>query len=103
MPRPLGGRAIAPQHRRDPVRLVVIGDRRDTHDLPRFLGQHLADEIVLVQPVHDQDDGARLLVVEAAVKGVVEPLVGRLALDLRQRLLGLQGIVDDEEVGAAPG
>ena len=103
MPRPLGGRAIAPQHRRDPVRLVVIGDRRDTHDLPRFLGQHVADEIVLVQPVHDQDDGARLLVVEAAVKGVVEPLVGRLALDLRQRLLGLQGIVDDEEVGAAPG
>jgi hypothetical protein len=34
---------------------------------------------------------------------VVVPFVRRLALGLRQRLLGLQGIVDDDDVGAAPG
>ena len=43
------------------------------------------------------------LVVEPAVEGVVVPLVRRLALGLRQRLLGLQRVVDDDDVGAAPG
>ena len=60
-------------------------------------------QIVLVQPVHDQHDRAGELVVEPTVEGVVVPVVGRLALRLRQRLLGFQGIVDDDQVGAAPG
>jgi hypothetical protein len=34
---------------------------------------------------------------------MVIPLVRHLPLGLRQRLLGLQGIVDDDDVGAAPG
>jgi hypothetical protein len=49
----------------------------------------MAGEVVLVQSVHDEDDRARALVVEAAVEGMVEPVVRRLALGLRQRLLGL--------------
>jgi hypothetical protein len=63
----------------------------------------VADEIILVQPVHDQDDGTLLLVVEPAVEGMVKPFVGRLPLGLRQGLLGLQRIVDDDDVGAAAG
>jgi hypothetical protein len=47
-----------------------------------------------VQPVHNQHDRTRQLVVEPAVKGVVVPLIGSLALGLRQRLLGLQRVVD---------
>jgi hypothetical protein len=34
---------------------------------------------------------------------MVEPVVRRLALGLRQRLLGLQRVVDDDQVGAASG
>jgi hypothetical protein len=57
-----------------------------------------------VQSVHDHHDGARQLVVEAAIEDVVVPLVGRLALRLRQRLFGLQRVVDDDDdVGAPPG
>ncbi len=56
-----------------------------------------------MQPVHDQDDRPLLLVVEAAVERVVEPFVGRPALGLGQRLLGFQRVVDDDQVGAAPG
>ena len=56
-----------------------------------------------MQAVHDQHDGAAELVVEAAVEGVVEPFVRRLALGLRQGLLGLQRVVDDDQVGATPG
>ena len=43
------------------------------------------------------------LVVEAAVEGVVEPFVRRLALRLRQCFLGLQRVVDDDDVGTPPG
>jgi hypothetical protein len=56
-----------------------------------------------VQPVHDQHDRTRELVVEPAVKGVVVPLIGSLALGLRQRVLGLQRVVDYNDVGAPPG
>jgi hypothetical protein len=53
--------------------------------------------------MHDQHDGAGQLVVEATIEGVVVPLVGRLALRLRQRLFGLQRVVDDDDVGTPPG
>ena len=56
-----------------------------------------------MRPVRDQHDGAGQLVVEPAVEGVVVPLVDCLALRLRQRLFGLQQIVDDDDVGASPG
>jgi hypothetical protein len=91
------------EHRLGPVQLVVFGNRRETHDLPRLLRQHVAGEVVLVQSMHDQHDGARELVVEATIEGVVVPLVGRLALRLRQRLFRLQRVVDDNDVGTPPG
>ena len=56
-----------------------------------------------MQPVHDQDDRTLLRVVQPAVEGVVVPLVRRPPLGLRQGLLGLQRIVDDDDVGAAAG
>ena len=65
--------------RLDLVHLVGFGDRREAHDLPGLLPEHVADEIVFVQPLHDDDDGAMPLVVEPAVEGVVEPLVGGFA------------------------
>jgi hypothetical protein len=77
------------ERRLDQVRLVLLGDRRVAHHLPRLLRLHMAREVVLVQPVHDQHDPSSPLVVEARVEGMVEPLVGGLALSLRQRLLGL--------------
>ena len=70
--------------------LVGLGDRRKAKHLPIFLRQHMACEIVFVQPVHDQDDRTAAGVVEPAVEGMVEPVVRRLALDLGERLLGLQ-------------
>jgi len=63
----------------------------------------MAGEVVLVQAMHDQHDGTPELVVEPAVEGVVVPFVRRLALGLRQGFLGLQRIVDDDQVGTPPG
>ena len=56
-----------------------------------------------MQPVHDHDDRTAAGVVQPAVEGVVEPVVGRLPLGLRQRLLGLQRVVDDDDVRTPPG
>jgi hypothetical protein len=92
-----------PPHRLDHKGLVVLGDCREAHDLPILLAQNVADQIILVQPVHDQDDRTLPLVIEATVEGMVEPLVCRPPLALRQRLFGFQRIIDDDQVGAAPG
>jgi hypothetical protein len=43
------------------------------------------------------------LVVEAGVERVVVPLVRRLPLGMRQCLLRLQRVVDDDDIGATPG
>jgi hypothetical protein len=66
-----------------------------------LLREDVADQVIFVQPLHDDDDGAMPLVVEPAVEGVVEPIIGGLPLRLGERLLRLQRIVDQNDVGAA--
>ena len=83
------GEALRPPDRRDLVHLLGFGDRRKAHHLPRLLPEHVADEVVLVQPLHDDDDGPRALVVEPAVEGVGVPLVGGLPSCLGELLLRL--------------
>jgi hypothetical protein len=61
--------------RLDPVHFVLFGDCRKADDLPRLLGEHMAHEIVLVQPLHDDDNGAVTLVVEPAVEAVRSELL----------------------------
>jgi hypothetical protein len=60
-------------------------------------------EIVLVQALHDYDDGAVLLAVQTTVESVIEPLIGRAAAGLGQRFIGLERIIDYDEVRAAAG
>ena len=67
--------------------LIVLGDRRKAHDLPIFLRQHVADQILLVQAVHDHHDGPRELVVKPAVESVVVPVVRGFPLRLGERVV----------------
>ena len=104
------------------VLLVVLGDGGQAEELPgvfqqtalehvvseciglsNILSEQVAGEVVLVEALHDNDDDAGALAIEAAVEGVIEPFVGGGALGLGERLVGLEGIVDDEEVGATSG
>jgi len=41
------------------------------------------------------------LVVEPAVESVIEPFIGALPLRIRERLVRLQRIIDDDQVCAA--
>jgi hypothetical protein len=60
------------------VLLVLFGACHKADDLSGLLAEHMANKIILVYPLHDDDDAA--LVVLAAVKGVVEPAVGTVSL-----------------------
>ena len=86
----LAAEGLPSKHGLDSVPFVLLGDRRQAHNLPLLPRQYMARQVVLVQPVHDQDDRTRKLVVQSAAERVVVPLVGRLPLGLRQRFLGLQ-------------
>lgn len=63
----------------------------------------MTDKIVLMQPLHDDDNAAGTLVVKAGQKRVVVPLVDRFAADLGERLIRFQRAVDDDDVRATAG
>jgi hypothetical protein len=79
------------------VHLVGFGDRRKAQDLPRLLREHVADEVVFVQPLHDDDDGAVAFVVQSAlpvelgvgVRILLEP-TGDVGLEARLVALGIE-------------
>jgi hypothetical protein len=48
------GKPEPPQFRIERGSLVILSDLSRTHDLPILLRQHVTDQIVFVQPVHDQ-------------------------------------------------
>ena len=50
----------------------------------------MANQVVLMEPLHDDDDRAFGLVVESAEKRIVEPGVCRLAACFGQGLIGLE-------------
>src|SRR3984893_19222550 len=81
------GEALRSPDRVNLVHLVGFGDRREAYHLPRLLPEHMADEVVLVQPLHDDDDGAAAFFVEPTLEGVVETLVGGVSPRVGERLL----------------
>ena len=82
---------------------VFLGDGRETQQPPASLLHNVPDQVVLMQPLHDDDDAARILIIEPAVQGVVVPGIRSVALRFRQRFIRLQWIVDDDEIRTAPG
>ena len=64
----------------DEISLVLFGDSREGDDLPVLLFEDMADEVVLMKPLHNNGDGAATFVVEPAVERVVAPIVDRLTL-----------------------
>jgi hypothetical protein len=85
------------------VLLVGFGDRWKAQNLPRLLGEDVANEVVLVQALHNDNDRTSALVIESAIECVGEPLVAGLPQCLGERLLRLQRIVDYDDVSTASG
>ena len=88
--------------RADRHRLVIRGDSRQTELMPAAALDHEACQVFLVQPLQHQDDDAPLLVVEpCAVRVAVVPVDDPCAGCFGGAVLGLQGVVDDDEVRTA--
>src|SRR4029077_9785 len=85
------------------VHLVSFSDCRKAENLPGLLREDVADGIVLLQAVHDHGGGTTALVVLPAVESVIVPVVGGLSLRVGERLLRLQRIIDQDDVGTASG
>src|SRR5258708_35477237 len=67
------------------------------------LSENMTDEVILMLTLHDDRDSAINLVVQAAKARVIEPHVGRAAPRRRECVFGLRGVINDDEVGPAPG
>src|SRR5262245_49225214 len=68
--------------------------------LPAALSEKMPGKIVFMQALHDNDDGASLLIVAARDQGAGVPVDHPPARRLRHRLFGLERVVDDDEVGS---
>ena len=82
--------------------LVDLGDGGKVEDLP-FIGLagHEAGQVIHVDALHDDNDRPGALIVETRQQGVLEPFVGRIAPGLGIGIVGLQRIVDNDQIAAA--
>jgi hypothetical protein len=51
-----------------------------------------------MQTLHDEDDAAGLFIIKSAIKCVIVPGINCIALGLRQRFIGFQRVINDDEV-----
>ena len=98
----LAGPAMVDVARLGPQRVLpFLGlDRRDGDDLPVLLAEHVAEQVVGVQPLHDDHDRAGRLVVQPGVQRVVVELPDPPPLGFRQGVERLDRVVDHDQVGA---
>ena len=81
--------------------LVRLGDRREVQMFPAARLQQNAGEIIDMQSLHDQHDGAFGRIVEARHQRRSYPFGAFGAGEFRVGLVGFQGIIDDNDVAAA--
>ena len=84
---------------------VSHGYGREVQDCPllRRCLQHVADQVVCVKPLGNDDDGAICLIVQARDQGRSVPFIDCFTLALRHRIDGLEGVIDDDDVCATTG
>jgi hypothetical protein len=81
---------------------VGLGDCRQVQVDPAPALENMASEVIDVQTLHDEDDGAAALVIQARNHGLVQPASTPVANRLRHGVGRLQRIVDDDDFGATP-
>src|SRR6185503_18741035 len=88
-----------------PNLLVTFGNRGEAQRLPFvWCALQPASEVIRMPALHHQDDRSRLLVVQAGHYGAGEQVIDPVALRVGVRVYcSFQGIIDDNDVTAAPG
>jgi hypothetical protein len=84
--------------------LVDFGDGWKTEDFPfTGLAGHEAGQIIRMEPLHNDDDRAGAFVIETGQQGVLEPFIAGVALGVGMSVVGLERIVDDDQVASTSG
>jgi hypothetical protein len=74
------------ENRLDLVHLIRFGDGRKAHDLARLLGENMTNGVVLVEPLHDNDNGAvPFVIVCIGTEAGTPPRIGLNSLIHRRR------------------
>ena len=76
---------------------------RESNEVPRFLLEHVGNQVILMQTLHNNDDVSALFIIQPAIERVVIPFVACIALGFRERFVRLQRIVNDGETRSASG
>src|ERR1700724_294760 len=84
------------------IGLRSLRDRWKIQDLETALLLQVADEIVLMHPLHDHDDTRRCLVIAARKQGGTVPFNDSRPHGLRHGIAKLERIVDDDQEYPAP-
>ncbi|HMF22543.1 MAG TPA: hypothetical protein VKG24_10505, partial [Pseudolabrys sp.] len=79
---------------------VLHGDCRQIKVLPTTFFKDVTGKVVLMQALHNDDNRAVILVIKARHQRAAVPIDHAFAGHLRERLLSLERVVDDDEVGA---
>ena len=85
------------------MRVVALVARWQTQVLPAALVQQMARQVLVMQPLHDDDVGATHGVIEPVGHRLVPPVEGPLADDLTLLVADVVRIVDDNDVAAFAG
>jgi hypothetical protein len=73
------------------------------HVLPKAGAQEMTGQIVLMEPLGDNDNGASFGIVDSRTQGLLKERLHVIALRLGTGLIGVERIVDDDEIGAVAG
>ena len=82
---------------------ILDGDRREGKLMEAATLFDKAGQVVDMKPLHDQDQDTPDLVVETAQQRAPVPLVVGLPRSVRQRVLRLDRVVDDDDVSTPSG
>src|SRR6266545_8098038 len=83
--------------------LIIFSDRGQVEVVPAVLSQQPTCEVILVEALHDQNDGTSLLVIEAGHKRGRVPIVDRATRFLRLSVVSLHWIINNNRISAAAG
>src|ERR1019366_1705213 len=85
------------------IGLRSLRDRWKIQNVETALLLQVADEIILMHPLHDHDDASRCLVIAAREQGRAVPFDDSRPHGLRHGVAKLERIVDDDQVSPEPG
>src|SRR5260370_31386292 len=82
--------------------LLCLGGGGQVEVSPTAFAEEMTSEIAYVEALHHQDDRIALLVIEPRQQSVAAPLDQSPPRGIRHGVRGVDPVVDDEDVSAAP-